>query len=71
MLIEVTSPEGRKRAVMIDRILTIDEAATSSQWHGIQSYIHLSGSGTIECRETVAEVAALVRAAASQHGGTP
>ncbi len=69
MLIEVTSPEGRKRAVMVSRILTIDEAAPSSQWHGIRSHIHLSGSGTIECQETVAEVAAKIKAAAPQHGG--
>ena len=60
-MIEVTDSNGRKHLLSPDAIVRVSEAETSSQWHGIRSYIETMHGRTIECQQSVQEVRKLLQ----------
>lgn len=60
-MIEVTDINGRRHLLNPDGIVRVSEAATSSQWHGIRSYIETMHGRTIECQQSVQEVRKLLQ----------
>ena len=60
-MIEVTDSNGRKHLLNPDAIVRVSEAETSSQWHGIRSYIETMHGRTIECQQSVQEVRKLLQ----------
>ena len=60
-MIEVIDGNGRKHLLNPEGIVRVSEAATSSQWHGIRSHIVMMHGATIECRNSVHELQALLQ----------
>ncbi len=60
-MIEVTCSNGRKHLLNPEGIVSVSEASTSSQWHGIRSYIVTMHGKTIECQQSVHELQALLQ----------
>jgi hypothetical protein len=52
-LTTITSSGYITHYVAPDNVARITEAGTSSQWHGIRSYVRLFDGDTLECSETV------------------
>ena len=61
-MIEVTDCNGHRHLLNPDGIVRVSEAGTSSQWHGIRSYIVTMHGKTIECQQSVQEVQKLLQA---------
>jgi hypothetical protein len=55
-MIEVTDCSGHRHYLAPAAIASVSEAGTSSQWHGIRSYVRLFDGRVIEARETVEKV---------------
>lgn len=55
-MIKLTDINGAAHLVHPDAIARITEAGTSSQWHGIASYVKLMDGTLLECREQHREI---------------
>lgn len=53
MLIKTQDYKGNDILLNTDAVMSIVEASTSSQWHGVRSVIHLLNGKVIECGERV------------------
>ncbi len=53
MLIKTHDYRGTDVLLNTDAVISIVEASTSSQWHGIRSIIHLLNGKVVECGERV------------------
>ena len=60
-MIEVIDSNGRKHLLNPDGIIRVSEAGASCQWHGIRSHIVMMHGATIECRNSVHELQALLQ----------
>lgn len=59
-MITLTTPNSSgytTHYVAKENIARITEAGTSSQWHGIRSYVKLFDGTTLECSETASYIA--------------
>lgn len=54
--IKVFDVSGRAHLISPKNIVRISEAATSSQWHGIRSFVKMTDGVTLECGDTVKEI---------------
>jgi hypothetical protein len=59
-MFKLTDSNGRDVYLTSANVARIDEAGTSSQWHGIRSFVRLVDGDVIECQEDAATVARLV-----------
>ena len=59
-MIRLSERNGQAHYVAVLNIARGSEAGTSSQWHGIRSFVRTSDSQTIEATETADQIAALV-----------
>jgi uncharacterized protein YlzI (FlbEa/FlbD family) len=55
-MIKLTGIDGQRHYVAVQNVARITEAGTSSQWHGIKSYVKLYDGTTLECRESADQV---------------
>lgn len=55
-MIEITKPSGEKVWLANAAIASVETAGTSSQWHGIRSYVTTFDRKVIEARETYEEI---------------
>lgn len=56
-MIKVTDRDGRATFLAPAAVASITEAAASSQWHGIRSYIKTFDGKTVEATETAQQIA--------------
>ncbi|QIL72311.1 hypothetical protein G7048_19305 [Diaphorobacter sp. HDW4B] len=59
-MIEVIDNTGVRHLLNADGIVRVSEAGTSSQWHGIRSWITMMDGKTIDCQQNVQEVKKLL-----------
>ena len=59
-MIRITDLTGKTHYLAVLNIPRGSEAGTSSQWHGIRSFVRTSDGQTIEATETADQIAALV-----------
>lgn len=59
-MIRLSERNGQAHYVAVLNIARGSEAGTSSQWHGIRSFVRTSDGQTIEATETADQIAALV-----------
>lgn len=59
-MIKLTDINGRAHYVAPNNIVRITEAGTSSQWHGIRSFVKTSDGVALEASETVDKIAAQI-----------
>ncbi len=57
-MIEITNRDGRTIYLAHSAIAQITEAGTSSQWHGIRSYIKTFDGKIIEAQQSAREIKA-------------
>lgn len=55
-MIEITKPSGEKVWLANAAIASVETAGTSSQWHGIRSYVKTFDGKWLEARETCEEI---------------
>lgn len=56
-MIRITDINGLAQLIAPLAIARLVEAGTSSQWHGINTYVHLFDGAVVEARETMADIA--------------
>lgn len=56
-MIRVTDINGCDFYIAASNIASINVAATSSQWHGVRSIVHLFDGGLIECQQEARDIA--------------
>ncbi|MBA6066364.1 hypothetical protein [Pseudomonas mosselii] len=59
-MITLTDNKGRQHFVAPTAIARVQEAGTSSQWHGVCAIVHTFDGQVLEVRERAADIAALV-----------
>ena len=59
-MIRITDSDGRATYLAPTAIASVADAGTSSQWHGILSFVRTFDGRTIEARETAAYIAAQI-----------
>jgi len=64
-VIRVTDINGCEFYLAATNIASINVAATSSQWHGVRSIVHLFDGGLIECQQEARDIAVQL----ADHGG--
>lgn len=64
MLVESRDHNGKVLVFNSDQVVSMKEAGTSSQWHGIKTLIKLTDGQTLECAENITELS-------SKMGGGP
>lgn len=65
-MITLTNDSGRTVVLNIDHIVSIVEAGTSAQWHGIKAYVRTVDNRLFEVHESVAQIKLMIQE--SQHG---
>lgn len=55
-MIEITKPSGAKVWLANMAIARVETAGTSSQWHGINSYVKTFDGKWLEARESASEI---------------
>lgn len=56
-MITLTDSNGLKRYLAADAIARVEEACTSSQWHGICAIVRTLDGQVLEVRERAADIA--------------
>lgn len=59
-MFKITDSNGQDVYLTSAHVARIDEAGSSSQWHGIRSFVRLVDGAVIECQQDAAAVARLV-----------
>lgn len=65
-MIKITDSNGMANYLAAAAIASVTEAGTSSQWHGIKSYVRLFDGRVLEAVESAAQIAVAITA---QQGG--
>ena len=60
-MIQLTDINGRTHAIHPDAIARLVEPGASGKWHGINCYVKTFDGSTIEVREDVSEIMALLK----------
>jgi hypothetical protein len=63
MMIEIHQQDGRSVFVAPEAVASVEEAGTSSQWHGIRARVRLHDGTVYETSDTAAKVAQTVNEA--------
>lgn len=56
-MIKLTDSKGRDHFLAPSAIARVQEAGTSSQWHGVCAIVHTFDSQVLEVRERAADIA--------------
>lgn len=62
-MINLSTVDGKNVFIAPAAIAEVQEAGTSSQWHGIRAYVRTFDGRTIEVRETAQDIARDIRRA--------
>ena len=61
-MIRIDDYSGKAHYIAVDNIAHFQEAATSSQWHGIRSIVKLFDGTTIEAQDSCERILAAINA---------